>query len=193
VRGYRALAGVVAALALGGCAGLALPPVQTTTATRSTATHGSPVVAKLRRAQATHELPSPATPQYAPGSASPAQAIRMFAERYVNWTAADVVRRMTALAGSSVGQARAAMTLTAAQVRGDRTLGEAGIANHGSVEAVAPLAGRGHRYVVVTREWTTATYTTAYEGLPPAWHVTLVTVSRVTGSRWAVSAWQPEN
>jgi hypothetical protein len=131
------------------------------------------------------------------------QAIRRFAEQYVNWTAADVARRLTALARASVGQARSEMTLTASQVHADPTLGEAGIANHGTVEAVAPLAAWRYGYVVVTREWTSATYTTAYQGLAPAWHVILVTVSRVPGtptrrgravrSRWAVSVWQPES
>jgi hypothetical protein len=197
------VAAVVTVLALAGCAGLALPPVGTVSTTRSTRNE-SPLAARLRLAQTTHELPSPAPPQYAPGAASPVQAIRRFAEQYVNWTAADVARRMTALARASVGQARSEMTLTAAQVHADPTLGEAGIANHGTVEAVAPLAAWPYGYIVVTREWTTATHTTAYQGLAPAWHVILVTVSRVTGtphgtrgraarSRWAVSVWQPEN
>ena len=120
---------------------------------------------------------SAAAPQHAPGFASPTQAIRRFAEEYVNWTAADVAQRMTALARASVGQARSEMTLTAADVQSDPTLGEAGIANHGTVEAVARLGSRSGDYVVVTREWTTATYTTAYRGLAPAWHVILVAVS----------------
>jgi hypothetical protein len=95
------------------------------------------------------------------------------------------------------------MALTAAQVDADRTLGRAGIANRGTVEAVAALPRRGNRYVVVTRERTTARYTTAYQGLAPAWHVILATVVPVTGAsrrdrrpgrlRWVVSVWQPQS
>jgi hypothetical protein len=195
-------AGLALTLVLGGCAGLSSEAAGTNPAraTGSTQPHGRAIAAELRRAQATHELPSPAPPQHAPGSASPVQAIRRFAKQYVNWSDANVVARMHALARASVGQARAEMTLTAAQVRGDRTLRQAGIANHGTVEAVARVRWR-RRYVVVTREWTTARYTTAYQGLAPAWHVTLVTVARVSGAarrgrgprHWAVSVWQPQS
>lgn len=190
----RAIAGGVVALALGGCAVVATTHAPTTHA-RSTA-----IASELRRVQGTHELPTPAAPQRAPGSASPARAIRRFAEQYVNWDAADVAARMRALAGASIGQARSEMALTSAQVRGDRTLRQAGIANHGTVEAVARLPRQHNRYVVVTRERTTARYTTSYQGLAPAWHVTLVTVARVRGARrradgrprWVVSVWQPQ-
>lgn len=161
------------------------------------------MAAELRRAQATHELRSPAPRQHAPGSGSPVLAIQQFAQQYVNWSAADVAARMRALARASVGQARSEMTLTAAQVQQDRTLGQAGIANHGTVEAVARLRRRRGRFVVVTREWTTARYTTAYQGLAPSWHVTLATVARVSGvggrgrgrrpQRWVVTVWQPQS
>jgi len=187
-----ALAATAAALVLGGCASLTPAP------------GAARINTVLRRVQTTHELPTPAAPQHAPGAASPAQAIRRFAERYVNWSAANVAARMGALARASVGQARAEMALTATQVRADRSLAQAGIANHGAVEAVARI--RRGRYLVVTREWTTATYTTAYRGLQPAWHVTLVTVARVRGARhrgrgrvaghhlnWVVSVWQPQS
>lgn len=161
----------------------------------------------LSGVQKTHELPTPAAPQHARGSATPVEAIWRFTERYVNWDAGDVAARMRALARASVGQARSEMELTAAQVARDRTLRRAGIANHGTVEAVAALKGPPGRYVVVTRERTTATYTSAYQGLKPAWHVTVAEVVRVTPRharvgrgghngrprpRWAVSLWQPE-
>ncbi len=55
----------------------------------------------------------------------------------------------------------------------DYELKRGGIANSGTVEAVAPLPGRRDQYVVVTRELTTATATRAYQGLRPAWHVAL--------------------
>jgi hypothetical protein len=49
------------------------------------------------------------------------------------------------------------------------------------------------RYVVVTRELTVATATTAYQGLQPAWHVTVATVTQLASGGWAVSGWQPES
>lgn len=196
------IAALALVLVLDGCADLTLLPARTISRpTRANRIPARGLAAELRRAQDSHELPSPASPQYAPGAGSPVQAIRRFAQEYVNWSAANVERRMGSLARTSVGQARSEMSMTAADVRGDRTLSEAGIANHGTVEAVAPLAGKRDSFVVVTREWTTAAYTSAYQGLAPAWHLTLVTVatvrrslrSRHGGPRWAVSVWQPEN
>ena len=55
-----------------------------------------------------------------------------------------------------------------------------------------PCSARADQYAVVTRERTTATNTTAYRGLRPAWHLALATVTRPRG-RWVVSGWQPEN
>ena len=204
-RAKAATAVLVGALLLGGCAGLAIGPSEAgpahTPAGERARKPGFSV--ELRRAQATHELPSPAAPEHAAGSASAVQAIRRFAERYINWSAANVAARMHGLARTSVGQARSEMALTAAQVHADRTLSRAGIANRGTVEAVAALPRRGNRYVVVTRERTTARYTNAYQGLAPAWHVILVTVARVTGTSrrdrrrgplgWVVSVWQPQS
>ncbi len=68
----------------------------------------------------------------------------------------DRDRDLAALARASVGQARSAMALEAAQVASDPELAQNGIANSGRVEAVAPLAGAAGRWVVVTREQTTA-------------------------------------
>jgi hypothetical protein len=144
-------------------------------------------------AQATHEYPSPAPPpEHAPGGVSPVGALAAFAQRYINWTAADVSSTMTRLAHQSVGQARAEMSLAAAQTRGDTTLRQGGIANRGTVEAVSPVRGHPDEYVVVTREATVATATSAYRGLAPAWHVTLAAVVKQDG-RWVISGWQPEN
>ena len=61
------------------------------------------------------------------------------------------------------------------------------------MEAVSPLPGGRDQYVVVTREQTTAANSTAYQGLRPAWHVTLATVAQVGRAQWAVSGWQPES
>jgi hypothetical protein len=150
---------------------------------------------KLQVAQATHEYPSPKPPpQHARGDApSPVAAIRAFATAYINWTASSVSGQLNALAADSIGQARSAMELAAAQTAGDYELQRGGIANSGTVEAVAPLLGRGGRYIVVTLESTTATNTTAYQGLQPAWHLTVATVSLLRGRQWVVSGWQPEN
>jgi hypothetical protein len=148
----------------------------------------------IARAQTTHEYPTRAPPQRAAGGAASASAaVAAFATAYINWNAATVVGDMRRLAARSIGQARAAMQLAAAQTASDYELRHGGIANQGTVEAVAPLRGASDRYLVVTRELTTASATTAYQGLQPAWHVALATVSRGSAGRWVVSGWQPES
>jgi hypothetical protein len=119
--------------------------------------------------------------------------VRAFAEVYINWDADTVTARLRRLAAGSVGQARSAMELAAAQTAGDYELRRGGIANRGTVEAVAPLSGSSARFIVVTRERTTATLTTAYQGLRAAWHVTLAAATRLGPGRWVVSGWQPES
>ncbi len=150
---------------------------------------------KLAQAQASHEYPSPPPPRQTANQAAPtaAQAIRAFATAYVNWTAQTVASDMQSLAARSIGQARAAMALAAAETAGDYELQRGGIANHGTVEAVAPLPQHPDRYVVVTLESTTATNTTAYQGLRPAWHVALATVAEQRPGEFVLSAWQPES
>jgi hypothetical protein len=149
---------------------------------------------KLAVAQRTHEYPSPrpSGQRLTGGSPTAIQAVRSFTTSYINWTADTVAADMRALAARCVGQARSALELAAAQTASDYELQRGGIANSGTVEAVAPLPGAGDQFVVVTRESTTATNTTAYDGLRPAWHVTLATVMRVGGA-WAVSGWQPQS
>jgi hypothetical protein len=148
----------------------------------------------VARADATHEYRSkPPLPETATGAAPTAiQAIRAFVTAYINWTAPTVSADMRSLAERSTGQARAAMTLAAAETAGDYELRRGGIANTGVVEAVAPLSGHRDQYVVVTRESTNATNTTVYQGLGPAWHVALATVQQLPGGGWALSDWQPE-
>lgn len=140
-----------------------------------------------------NEVPTPAPPEQAPGTGTPAAALRSFATAYVNWSAASVAGDLRGLARASVGQARSAMELAAADAGRDATLRRGGIANHGMVEAVAPETGRPGAYVVVTRESTTASASTAYAGLAPEWHVTVATVTREPDGRWVVSGWQPES
>jgi hypothetical protein len=119
--------------------------------------------------------------------------VRAFATAYINWTAPNLTRRLRALAALSVGQARAAMTLAAAQTARDYELRRGGVANSGTVEAVAPIRGRANQFAVVTRELTTASASDAYRGLKPAWHVALATVTPAPDGGWTLSGWQPEN
>jgi hypothetical protein len=100
---------------------------------------------------------------------------------------------MSELAAQSIGQARSAMQLAAAQTGHDYELQQGGISNSGTVEAIAPLFASHDRYAVVTRELTTATNTTAYQGLHAAWHLAIATVAQAGPGRWVLSGWQPEN
>jgi hypothetical protein len=121
--------------------------------------------------------------------------VRAFAAGYINWNANTVAARLEELSTVSVGQARAAMQLQAAQAASDPELRRGGIANHGRVQAVAPLAGdqSGRRWIVVTLERTTATLTDALRDLRPAWHITEATVIQLAPGAWVVSGWHPES
>jgi hypothetical protein len=149
----------------------------------------------VAQADASHEYPSKPPPPESASDAAPTaiQAIRAFVTAYINWEAPTVADTMRMLAADSIGQARAAMTLAAAETADDYELRRGGIANSGVVEAVAPLEGHRDQFVVVTRESTTATNTTAYQGLRPAWHVAVATVQQLPGGRWVLSDWQPES
>ncbi len=193
-RGRITVAAACGAAALSGCGlGIRLPAStgHGTIAQAGTGT-GAGSTTIPPRVQ-TNELPTPLGPeQHAPTASSVELALRRFASVYVNWTAADVKRRLSELASDSVGQARTAMQLEAAQTGADPELREAGIANQGKVEAVARLGGSSDRYVVVTLETTTATNSSAYQGLSAAWHLTVATVAR-RGAGWVISGWQPES
>ena len=161
-------------------------------------TPGSTTPSGVAHARSSHEYPAQAAParQAVPAREdvrAPVEAVRAFATAYINWTAATVTAQLQALAALSVGQARAAMTLAASETARDYELRRGGVANSGTVEAVAPLSGRPDQYVVVTRELTSASATDAYRGLGPAWHVALATVTRIGATGWALSGWQPEN
>jgi hypothetical protein len=182
----RSLALACAALALAGCGSFS------SELSTSTPTSGQQA-AKVATADRTHEYPGPPVHQSAVSFPTPVLAVETFAAAYINWTAATVSRRMRALAKLSIGQARSAVVLEAAQTAQDYELRRGGVANSGAVEAIAPVAAAVHEYAVVTRERTTATNTNAYVGLRPEWHVAVATVSRVARGGWVVSAWQPEN
>jgi predicted small lipoprotein YifL len=150
----------------------------------------------VARTQTTHELPAaprPAQTVTGPGAATPERAVQLFTNAYINWTADTVGRDMSRLAAASIGQARSALQLAAAQTAGDYELKRGGIANTGTVEAISPLPASRDHYIVVTREQTTATADAAYQGLRPAWHVAIATVARVRGGGWVLSGWQPES
>jgi hypothetical protein len=178
--GRISLVVLLAAVAIAGCGG-----------SRRTGQRRSPVA----QAQASHEYLSPSAPraEETRGSSSPSAAIGAFARAYINWGADSVSADLRNLARRSIGQARAAAQLASAETAGDYELKRDGIANNGTVETVAPLPHHPDQYVVVTREWTTATGTSAYQGLQPAWHVTVATVSPVGRGQWVVSGWQPES
>ncbi len=180
-----AFASAGAVLLAGGCAALGTSPIAHTATTRS----------RLAEAQATHEYPSPPPPpqRAAGGGRTPIAAVRSFATAYINWNAQTVASDMRTLAADSIGQARSSMQLAAAQTAGDYELQRGGITNSGTVEAVAPLAGHSGQYVVVTLEATSASNTNAYQGLRPAWHVTLATVAGPQPGLWVISGWQPES
>jgi len=169
-------------LVLGGCGGAGHRP----------AAGASPAV---KQADQTHEYPSrPPSPQRATaGAPSAIDAIRGFATAYINWSFRTVATRMRGLAQASIGQARSAMALAAAQTANDYELQRGGVSNHGTVEAIAPLTRHRDQYVVVTRELTTAIATTVYQGLRPAWHLAIATVARLPGGQWVLSGWQPES
>lgn len=193
MRGRVCLAMGVMALALTGC-GLSLGGGGGSSHRTTPSRAAAGTRAAVAQAQRTHELPTPAPRQTAPGGwRSPVQAVQVFADTYINWTASTVADHLSALAQATVGQAHSAMTLAAAQVGKDSDLRRGGIANAGIVEAIAPVTGERNVYAVVTRERTTATNTNAYQGLAPGWHVALATVVEVDGGLWTLSAWQPEN
>ena len=182
MRGSFAFAAMLVGLALGGCGASASRPPE-------------PARSPVAQTQTTHEYPSlGATRHRAAGAAdSGAAAVDAFASAYINWTADTVSADMRALAARSIGQARAAVQLAAAETAGDYELQRGGIANSGAVEAIAPLRGHAGQYAVVTRELTTATATTAYQGLRPAWHVAIATVAESAPGEWVVSGWQPQS
>ena len=195
MRSLGALAGAaVAAVVLVGCGlGRAGSP-SSTQSVPAPAAATARLRATVARAQRTHEIPTPAPAQKALGGwRSPVQAVQVFAQWYINWTADTVATHLRVLSQAAIGQARSAMTLAAAQVGHDSSIALGGIANSGAVEAIAPVTGEDDVYAVVTRERTTATHTSAYQGLRPGWHVTLATVAEVDGGLWTISRWQPEN
>jgi hypothetical protein len=198
-----AVAAAIVMLAVGGCAGFGTGATSTSaassadptaTSTTSSASAIRTTDSKLAEAQRSHEYPAPPPRETTKrGAPTAVTAIEVFTIGYINWNAASLARTMRALAAISIGQARSEVSLAASQTAQDYELRRGGVANSGVVQAIAPVSGTRYQYAVVTRERTTATNNAAYQGLPPAWHLTLATVSRLRGGGWVVSGWQPEN
>ena len=205
-RGIRLVVVVFLAVGLSGCAALggaassggpgpSAGAGAATSAVAGTTSSGWGAAAPrtVARADRTHEVPTPRRRERVVGGwATPEQAVRAFADAYVNWRAATVAARLETLARRSIGQARAMLELQAREVAADRELHRGRIANAGTVEAVGALTGSPHRYAVVTREHTSAADDEAYRGLAPEWHVSVATVT-LSGGRWVLSGWQPES
>lgn len=161
----------------------------TTTVTRTSPVPASTHAAGRRRIPATRPIPASSDDF----STQAAEVVVAFANTYINWNAQTVSSDMQTLAADSVGQARSAMQLAAGETARDYELQRGGIANSGQIEAVGPLSGSRDEWVVVTRERTTATASSAYQGLAPAWHVIVAAAVELSSGRWVVSQWQPEN
>lgn len=146
------------------------------------------------RVQSAGEPPAPA-PRSASGEAardvqlSPQRALEAFAARYVNWDSHTLAQDQRALAAMAVGQARLAERQALAATGSDSTLARAHVFNRGTVVAVAPDSQRPGWWVVITREQTGGSQ--EYEGLAPAYHVTLAQLARVRGG-FAVERWSPQ-
>lgn len=155
-------------------------------ATTTNATAPRVVDNEVRPAQPYRDTSRPAAP-----AATPEQAIKRFAALYVNWTYRTLGAHRLQLARVAVGAAAAEQRRGAAESAHDYELAQGRVSNRGQLVGVAARrGGRAGEYIVVTRETTTGIDT--YEGLPPAYHVTLVTVQAVAGG-WAVSAWEPQS
>ncbi len=162
--------------------------------TQSAPPHGPPPQTPTAPAPANGQPPARAIRQPNPyNSPLAAEALVAFATEYINWNSHNVAADMRLLASQSIGQAHSEMELAAGETARDYELHRGGIANSGQVEGVAPCSGPGGRWVIVTRERTTATASSAYQGLAPAWHVIVGKAVELRPGRWAISLWQPES
>jgi hypothetical protein len=188
---------LLAAGAIGGCAGIGNPYQSTSTARTPAVTSTSTTAASADAADPAPERggiipPSARAAQTALArgatTRSPQAALERYANLYVNWTAADVTARQRELASISLGQARAQALQAAASAAGDTQLRKSRVANSGSVVAITrgrgPAAGE---WVLVTREQTSGQGD--YTGLPPTLHVIYAELA-ATPKGWVVTQWQ---
>lgn len=197
-RAAVALAALLVAGELAGCAGIANPyrtnhtDTQTTYTPRATAPAeaGDPTPERNgtvpARAQTTIDRLSPGA-----AGGRPQVALTRYALLYLNWTAANAAADQRQLAGISLGQARAQALQAAASLARDPELTRSAVSNTGTVVAIT--AGQGAvagLWVLVTREQTTGKGD--YAGLPPTLHVIYAQLT-ATANGWVVTRWQPQN
>ncbi|HEY7933375.1 MAG TPA: hypothetical protein VID48_06065 [Solirubrobacteraceae bacterium] len=124
-------------------------------------------------------------------SATPEQALRRFAELYVNWDAKSVRAHQLALASISIGAARLTAEQVAAQVQGSSVIGQDSVSNSGEVISITRgIGGASGYWVVVTNEHTEGRR--GYENLPARLHVTYALLRHLAGG-WVISTWQPRD
>jgi len=183
---------IATVVGLGGCTD-PYSKTDTTPAPKTTTTD-----AGVTQAQRTGEYPTgtDSVPEPPPATGglgdSPTATLERFAHLYVNWTATTVADQLDRLARASTGQAAQDLAEAAARTRGDYELRRGGVFNRGTVRTIAADRGHPDRYVVVTLE-STGAKSRDYEGLKPAYHVTLAQVKRAADGSWTVSSWQPQN
>ncbi len=155
-------------LSLAGCGGCRRTPRRGTTALarRGGTRRADRASRRCAVAQATHEYPSPAaSPQRAPGSRRPERAIRGSPARTSTGMPPTCARAWACWRGPASARPARRWRWRPRRREATRSCSQGGIANRGTVEAVAPLARRSTVYVVVTREWTDGD---GHDGIPGA-------------------------
>jgi hypothetical protein len=191
-RGVVLIACVLAVALLGG--GLKLSGLadgngggSATAATTSTTTHAAPQRPATTTAAAAPNTPAvalaPIVAQRLPASAQ--QAVRTFADGYVNWRAATAVDGFRRLAGLAAYQAQQAALDRARQLQA-QDAGAADRANEGQLQTVRDR-GRG-RFVVVAREQATA----AGAPVGPQRFVAYLAVAQHTPRGWQITTWKEQ-
>jgi hypothetical protein len=193
-----ALAALLVAGELAGCAGIANPYQTNGTATSTTSTARATTPADAGDPTPERNGTVPPRQQAAIGRVSagaartsPQVVLTHYALLYVNWTAGNVAANQRQLAAISLGQARAQALQAAASLARDPERTKSAVSNTGTVVAITGgQAAAVGLWVLVTREQTTGQGD--YAGLPPTLHVIY---ARLTATRngWVVTAWQPQN
>jgi hypothetical protein len=190
-RGVLLIACVLAVALLGG--GLKLAKVaddaghqSATAATSSTPTRSAPTRPATTTAPASASTPSvalqPIVAQRLPASAE--QAVRTFADGYVNWRAATAVESFRRLAGLAAYQAQQAALDRARHLQAQDTA--AARANEGQLQTVR---NRGDgRFVVVAREQATA----AGAPVAPQRFIAYLAVAQHTPRGWQITTWKEQ-
>ena len=65
------------------------------------------------------------------------------------------------------------------------------VVNRGRVRAITRDLTNPGQWLITTREQTTSV-DGSYEGVGPQWHLTVATVRRLPGGRYAVASWSPQ-